>query len=90
MWKTRMKNKSEVLDNNTNSEEKAATLIQKKVRGFLNYKKYGIKHLDPNSLTKHPTFVVGNDPGFPKSINKFHESDEKIAVIATSGLRAVS
>jgi CheY-like chemotaxis protein len=38
----------------------------------------------------YPAFVVGNDPVMPKELDTFHEAKEQIALIATSGLRAIS
>lgn len=85
-----MKSKDEILHRRDRDQEKAATTIQKHFRGFLARKKYAIQHLEPQYQTNHPTFVVGNDPAIPGSISKLQETEEKIAVIATSGLRAVS
>ncbi|ARG97075.1 hypothetical protein B6N58_05000 [Legionella micdadei] len=85
-----MKNKYENPNTENTAQEKATITIQKHCRGFLVRKRYAIHPLEARYQTNHPTFVVGNDPGMPLSLNKFQESEGKIALIATSGLRAVS
>ncbi len=70
--------------------EKAAVVIQKNIRGFFARKKYRINHLARNQQTNYLTFVVGNDPFMPEELGRYNEPDKKIALIATSGLRAVS
>ncbi len=70
--------------------KQAAITIQKYMRGFFAKKNYKINHLSSEQQTSYLTFVVGNDPLMPKSLNNYHNNDGKIALIATSGMRAVS
>lgn len=51
---------------------------------------YIITPLANNQLTHYPTFVVGNDPKMPIKLKNYAEPNEKIALIATSGMRAIS
>ena len=74
----------------SNSQEKAATTIQKHVRRFLARRKYSIQHLREDQQESYLTFVVGNDPWMPPSLDKYNEPNKKVALIATSGMRAVS
>lgn len=71
-------------------EKTAAVTIQKNFRGFLARKKYGIQHLKQSQQESYRTFVVGNDPIMPTALDNYHEPNDKIALIATSGMRAVS
>jgi hypothetical protein len=67
--------------------DKAATVIQKHVRGHLARKRYQIKPLKTSEMAHYPTFVIGNDPVI-NDLTPF-KVDDKIALIATSGLRAI-
>src|SRR3990167_8546734 len=70
---------------------KAATRIQACLRGHQIREKYAIESLPAHRLDPHyPTFVVGNDPCMPESLDRHHEPRQKIALVATSGMRAVS
>jgi hypothetical protein len=71
-------------------EEAAAITLQKNIRGFIARKKYGIKQLTRYEMDSYETFVVGNDPKMPASLANYHVADEKIALVATSGVRALS
>jgi hypothetical protein len=71
-------------------ENHAAVTLQKHFRGFITRKKYGIHQLPTKKLTRHPTFVVGNDPAMPSGLERFQEQHDKIALLATSGIRTVS
>lgn len=71
-------------------KENAATTIQTLARGFLARKKYKIDQLAPFKQKDYPAFVVGNDPFMPAELDNYHQPSEKIALIATSGMRAVS
>jgi hypothetical protein len=66
------------------------TKIQATVRGFLDRQKFNIKPLKNNELKDYPTFAVGNDPQMPKELDQYHNPNEPIALIATSGMRPVS
>ncbi len=71
------------------TKEQAATGLQRFWRGHNVRKKHGIKQLPTLALHTFPTFVVGNDPKITGL--EFHAvSDEKIAVVGTSGLRALA
>lgn len=63
--------------------------IQSRIRGLNARNKYEIKPLPHKEMTSCKTFVRGNDPEMPAELKKFHEPKDKIAVIATSGMRAV-
>jgi len=71
-------------------EEAAAIILQRNIRSFAARKKYGIKQLERGEMDSYETFVVGNDPKMPKSLANHHVADEKIALVATSGVRALS
>ena len=71
-------------------QEDAAILLQKHIRGFVARKKYGISQLRHTEMENYPTFVIGNDPEMPTSLADFHENDEKVALVATSGVRALA
>ncbi len=77
-------------DEVVSKEEAAAITLQKNIRGFIARKKYGIKQLKRNEMDSYETFVVGNDPKMPASLANYHVADEKIALVATSGMRALS
>lgn len=64
--------------------------IQKSIRGFLDRRKYRIQELQNYQLESYKTFVVGNDPYMPNELNNYHNDNEKISLVATSGMRAVS
>lgn len=64
--------------------------IQSAIRGFLVRRQYQINHLADHQLENYRAFVVGNDPKMPAALDRFHESKDKIALIGTSGMRAVS
>ena len=64
--------------------------LQSAVRGFLARRKYRINHLKNNQLTSYKTFVIGNDPLMPSELVNYIEPNDKIVLIATSGMRAVS
>lgn len=69
------------------SQDKAATQIQSLFKGYLSRKKYKISHLSNQELMFYPVLVQGNDP-LMKGLKK-HKSDDKIAIIGTSGMRSV-
>lgn len=72
----------------TASEIAATIKIQAAARGFLTRRKYKIDQLDYPA--DYEAFLVGNDPKMPPALDQYHEPNEKIALIATSGLRALS
>lgn len=77
--------------NEENSKiDKATITIQKYLRGYLVRKLFFIQSLQPSQLTSEKTFVIGNDPIMPIELDKYKEPNEKIALIACSGMRAVS
>lgn len=63
--------------------------IQSRIRGLIARDKYIINPLPDNKLTDHKTYSIGNDPDMPQELNTFNEPHKKIALIATSGMRAV-
>jgi tetratricopeptide (TPR) repeat protein len=73
-----------------NSSEKKITELQSMIRGSQIRERYQINQLENNELENYPTFVVGNDPEMPKELESFAEPNDKIALVATSGMRAVS
>jgi hypothetical protein len=77
----------------TTSKSKDDELIiytQKNIRRKLAMKQYSIKHLADKKLEEYPIFIVGNDPVIPTEELKPHcVQNSKIALIATSGMRAV-
>ena len=74
--------------NEANAVDKAATVIQKHIRRDLMQSKYGIDHLENDELTSYKTFVLGNDPNM-SALRQWREPRDKIAIVATSGLRSV-
>lgn len=62
--------------------------IQKIIRGSLTRNKFRIERI--NNPESYPAFVIGNDPLMPAELDNYREPDKKIALIATSGMRAVS
>lgn len=77
------KRSRDVLDDNN-----AATTIQTWWKGVQKRKQYGIKQLPTKELRNNPTFVVGNDPKI-QGLDPYTVKDSKIALIGTSGLRAL-
>ncbi|OGT36455.1 MAG: hypothetical protein A3F11_11735 [Gammaproteobacteria bacterium RIFCSPHIGHO2_12_FULL_37_14] len=68
----------------------AATKIQNNFRTYLAQKKYQVQELSPNAQTNYPTHIVGNDPVMTDDIFSYKsKKDEKIALIATGGMRAL-
>lgn len=64
--------------------------IQSVIRGSQTRDKYQMNELPRAALENYPTFVVGNDPQMPPELNNYIQPDDKIALVATSGMRAVS
>ena len=70
-------------------EKKVATItIQKHIRTYLAKKKYRVPHLSQHDMASYPAFVVGNDP-IINGHEAYRMGNEKVALIATSGMRAV-
>lgn len=80
---------SNTLRNDVIAEEKAALTIQTFFKRHQAQQKYHIEKLPPERQTNGHVYVKGNDP----SIDKLHEykslDNEPIAIIGTSGLRAL-
>ena len=74
----------------SDEEEKAGKKIKQHMLGFHIRKKFSIPRLKRSELESYKTFVVGSDPVMPKALADFHEPEEKIAFIGTSGMRSVS
>ncbi len=69
-------------------EVEAATKIQAVCRGFFDRKTYQFNQLPSLQQESYPVIIEGNDPkieGLPQ-----HHADESIALIGTSGMRAVA
>ena len=64
--------------------------IQSIMRSIHIQNKYKINQLTAENSTDYSTFVIGNDPKMPAELNNYHEFSDKIALVATSGMRAVS
>ena len=64
--------------------------IQSLIRGKLTRKSYRINPLSYDKCEFEHTFVVGNDPIMELDVEKYSEITDKIAIVATSGLRVVS
>lgn len=71
-------------------DDKHIVNIQARIRSTLAKQRYQINHLSKNELKDYLTFVIGNDPKMPAELKKFHEPNEKIALIGASGLRVIS
>lgn len=78
------------LSNNNAESLDAAKKLQSFVRGSEIRNKLVINPLSNHQLEDYPAFVIGNDPMMPKELDSHAEAKEKIGVVATSGLRAVS
>lgn len=66
----------------------AATTIQRHFRGFLSRKKYPhMYHLPRATMEEYHAFAIGNDPCITGLAQ--YRSDEKMALVATSGFRAI-
>jgi hypothetical protein len=74
----------------TSEQEEAIIKAQALIRRKQVMDKFTINELDQTQMESYPTFVVGNDPLMPKTLDQYHVEDEKIALVATSGMRAVS
>lgn len=70
-------------------EQKAATTIQRIWRGHQARKKFGVKQLAKHQQMTGQTYVVGNDPKI-KGLAPHAIHEGKIALIGTSGLRALA
>jgi Ankyrin repeats (3 copies)/IQ calmodulin-binding motif len=86
------RNTIQLFDSEINSSENenidSIITTQKRIRGLLARKKFRIERMQkPESYL---TFVIGNDPIMPAELGNYSEPDKKIALIATSGMRAVS
>ncbi len=77
-------------DSSIIAQELAATKIQRHVRGFLARRKYTIQSLTREQLTDYQVLVTGNDPEIPFEKLQSYRTSEPIALIATSGVRALS
>src|SRR5437868_1656342 len=64
--------------------------IQSLIRGKQARKLYKTPSLPVDRWDFDPAFVAGNDPYMPPELHAYCEADEKIALVATSGMRAVS
>lgn len=69
--------------------EPAAITIQKNIRGFFARKAYAIRHLTNTEAKNSKVYTYGNDPVI-KGLAPYKSSNEKIAVIGTSGLRVLA
>jgi hypothetical protein len=82
-------NENIVISDEGNEVEKAATVIQKHIRRDSIQRKYGIDNLNDDELTGYKTFVIGNDPLMSAKLKKYRVPDDKIVLLATSGMRSV-
>ncbi|MBX3709059.1 MAG: hypothetical protein KIT56_00245 [Gammaproteobacteria bacterium] len=64
--------------------------IQSIIRGARVRAQYQINPLSHAELENYEAFVIGNDPQMPPELNNYCEAADKIALVATSGMRAVS
>jgi hypothetical protein len=88
--KIKINNKNKIYIMSNTRQINAAILLQKHTRGFIARKKYKVNHLTNDQQVSYLTFVVGNDPLMPSSLDSHRQSDKKIAIIGTSGMRVVS
>lgn len=82
--------KCTVDDGNVEAKARAATLIQSSWKGRNTRKKFAFKQLPEIQMTKSHTFLVGNDPKITGLEPYASVSGEKVALIGTSGLRALA
>ncbi|OGT47649.1 MAG: hypothetical protein A3E83_07150 [Gammaproteobacteria bacterium RIFCSPHIGHO2_12_FULL_41_20] len=69
-------------------QPQAATIIQKHFRGQRARRLYTLYPLKPEQQTHEIAFLIGNDPVI-EGLESFQAKQEQIALIATSGMRAL-
>lgn len=83
------KSEDEIESQKDKISKETQTFITSLARGFIARQKYAIKHIPKPNLAYFKTLPVGNDPLINLPEAHKHQ-DEKVALIATSGLRCVS
>jgi hypothetical protein len=78
------------IQNNQNVDDDQIIKIQSAIRGFQVRERYQINALPDNEREDYPAFVIGNDPKMPPELDHYIEPEDKIALVATSGFRAIS